>query len=64
MAQTVDAVKQICTGAVFPTTTTFKTGSGVVLPTLYLEPLIVTKDNAAEVYANNPDLLKAFNDAS
>jgi len=64
VSQTVDMVKQVCTGAVFPTTTTFKTDSGVEIPTYYLEPVIVTKDTAAQAYANNPDLLKAFNDAS
>ncbi len=64
VAQTVDMVKQICTGAVFPTTTTFETDSGVVIPTFYLEPLIVTKDNAAEVYADNEQLLNEFNSNS
>jgi putative multiple sugar transport system substrate-binding protein len=61
VAQTVEMVKQVCTGAVFPTTTTFTTDSGVVIPTYYLEPLIVTKDNAADVYADNEELLNEFN---
>ena len=60
--QTVSMVKTICTGEVYPTTTTFKTDSGVVIPTYYLEPLIVTKENAAEVYKDNPELLKEFQD--
>ncbi|HWH25569.1 MAG TPA: sugar-binding protein [Pseudolysinimonas sp.] len=29
-----------------------------VVPSYLLAPVVVTKDNAAEVYANNPDLLK------
>ena len=54
-------VEQICTGAVFPTTAEFTwPDSGVVIPTYYLEPLIVTAENGAEVYADNAELLAAF----
>ena len=34
--------------------------SGVVIPSHYLEPLIVTADNGEEVYADNEELLAAF----
>ena len=61
VAQTVKMIETICTGEIFPTTTTFTTDSGVVIPTYYLEPLIVTAENGAEVYANNEELLAAFN---
>ena len=60
VAKSVEMIKQICTGAVFPTTEEFTTDSGVVIPTYYLEPLIVTAENGAEVYANNAELLAAF----
>jgi putative multiple sugar transport system substrate-binding protein len=60
VAQTVEMIKQICGGTVFPTTTTFKTDSGVEIPTYYLEPLIVTAENGAEVYKDNAELLAAF----
>jgi putative multiple sugar transport system substrate-binding protein len=60
VAQTVEMIKEICTGAVFPTTAEFTTDSGVVIPTYYLEPLIVTADNGLEVYADNEELLAAF----
>jgi putative multiple sugar transport system substrate-binding protein len=39
-----------------PDTTTDTDNGNVDVPTLYLEPVIVTKENAAEAYANNPDL--------
>jgi putative multiple sugar transport system substrate-binding protein len=40
-----------------PATTTETDNGNVEVPTLYLEPVIVTKENAAEAYANNPELL-------
>jgi hypothetical protein len=54
-------LKRICTGAIFPTTTTFTTDSGIVISTYYLEPLIVTEDNATDLYADNEELLSEFN---
>jgi len=39
--------------------TTTKTNNGSVdVPTFYLPPVVVTKENAAEAYKNNPDLEK------
>ena len=61
VAQTVEMIEKICTGEVFPTTEVFTTDSGVEIPTYYLEPLIVTAANGAEVYADNEELLAAFN---
>jgi putative multiple sugar transport system substrate-binding protein len=40
-----------------PDTTTKTDNGNVDVATLYLEPVIVTKENAAEAYANNPELL-------
>jgi putative multiple sugar transport system substrate-binding protein len=40
-----------------PDTTADEDNGNVKVPTLYLDPVIVTKENAAEAYANNPDLL-------
>jgi putative multiple sugar transport system substrate-binding protein len=40
-----------------PDTTAEEDNGNVKVPTLYLDPVIVTKENAAEAYANNPDLL-------
>jgi putative multiple sugar transport system substrate-binding protein len=40
-----------------PDTTTDTDNGNVKVPTLYLDPVIVTKENAAEAYANNPELL-------
>ena len=39
-----------------PDTTTKTDNGNVDVATLYLEPVIVTKENAAEAYANNPEL--------
>lgn len=39
-----------------PATTTKTNNGNVDVATLYLEPVIVTKENAAEAYANNPEL--------
>ena len=50
MAQTLQAGDE-------PDTTTETNNGNVDVPTLYLEPVIVTKENAAEAYANNPELL-------
>ncbi|MCU1542838.1 MAG: sugar transporter substrate-binding protein [Microbacteriaceae bacterium] len=40
-----------------PDTTAEEDNGNVKVPTLYLDPVIVTKENAAEAYANNPELL-------
>lgn len=37
---------------------------GVVIATKYLEPIIVTQENAEEVYADNEELLAAFQGAA
>ncbi len=60
VAETVAMVEQICTGAVFPTDAVFTTDSGVEIPSNYLEPIIVTSENGLEVYADNEELLAAF----
>jgi putative multiple sugar transport system substrate-binding protein len=39
-----------------PETTDETDNGNVDVPTLYLEPVIVTKENAAEAYSNNPEL--------
>ena len=53
--QTVAMVEEICTGAVFTRTRIHLRTAVSCSPTHYLEPLIVTKENAAEVYADNPE---------
>lgn len=61
VAESVAMVEKICTGEVFPTTATFTwPDSGLEIPTYYLEPLIVTSENGEEVYADNTELLAAF----
>jgi putative multiple sugar transport system substrate-binding protein len=40
-----------------PATTAEENNGNVDVPTLYLEPVIVTKENAAEAYSENPELL-------
>lgn len=63
VAETVKMVQEICGGKVYPTTAEFTTDSGVIIPSDYLEPLIVTQATAEEVYADNAELLKAYQDA-
>ncbi len=60
VAETVKLVTAVCGGEVYPTAAEFTTDGGVVIPSDYLEPLIVTADNGAEVYKDNAELLKAF----
>ncbi|MGB7979551.1 MAG: sugar-binding protein [Candidatus Nanopelagicales bacterium] len=60
VAETVTMIEQVCTGAIFPTDAVFTTDGGVEIPANYLEPLIVTTENGAEVYADNEELLAAF----
>ena len=54
MAQTLQAGDE-------PDTTTETNNGNVDVATLYLEPVIVTKDNAAEAYADNEELLALVN---
>jgi len=59
--QAVTMVKEICGGDEAETNDTFTwEDSGLEISTFYLEPVIVTKENAAEVYADNPEFLAAF----
>ncbi|TPW73441.1 sugar-binding protein [Schumannella sp. 10F1B-5-1] len=51
----IDMTTQLSEGGKADTTTTTDNGVKKV-PTYYLDPVIVTKDNAAEAYKNNPDL--------
>jgi putative multiple sugar transport system substrate-binding protein len=61
VAETVAMIQEVCGGAVFPTTAEFTwPDSGLTIPTYYLEPLIVTAENGEEVYADNAQLLEAF----
>ena len=60
VAETLTMIEQICTGEVFPTDAVFTTDSGVEIPSNYLEPIIVTSENGTEVYADNEELLAAF----
>ena len=64
VADTVAMVQEICGGDVATTTDEFTTEGGVTIATKYLEPKIVTKENAAEVYKDNPELSAAFANAS
>ena len=53
----VDAVNALQSGAQVKVTDTSQYNNGVkVVPAQLLEPVIVTKDNAAEAYANDPTL--------
>lgn len=56
IAQTLTMIKSLAAGDDAETTTTEDNGATKV-PTFYLDPVVVTADNAAEAYANNPDLL-------
>jgi putative multiple sugar transport system substrate-binding protein len=65
VAETVKLITAVCAGDVYPTAAKFAmadvgSDSGVVIPADYLEPLIVTAENGAEVYKDNAELLKAF----
>ena len=60
VAETVALVTAVCGGEVFPTTAEFTTDGGVVIASDYLEPIIVTSENGTEVYADNEELLAAF----
>lgn len=60
VAETVALVTAVCGGEIFPTTAEFTTDGGVVIASDYLEPIIVTSENGTEVYADNEELLAAF----
>jgi len=56
VAQAIDMVKELQGGG--EASTTDVTNNGVKdVPSFYLDPVVVTQENAAEAYANNPDLL-------
>jgi len=55
VAQTVDMINQLAAGDEADTNTTENNGS-VDVPTFYLDPVVVTKDNAVEVYSDDPKL--------
>ncbi len=62
---TINMVNEICAGGEATTEDVFTwEDSGNSIATLYLEPLIVTQENATEVYADNDQLLTAFNNAA
>ncbi len=53
--QTIEMVKQLAAGEEATTNDEADNGSKTV-PTFYLDPIVVTKDNAAEVYKDNDKL--------
>jgi len=55
VAQAIDMVTELSTGAEATTNATADNGSKEV-PTFYLDPIVVTADNAAEVYKDNETL--------
>jgi putative multiple sugar transport system substrate-binding protein len=55
VAQTVDMIKQLAKGDKADTNTKENNGS-IDVPTFYLDPVVVTKDNAKDVYADDPKL--------
>ncbi|MDQ7992374.1 MAG: sugar-binding protein [Propionicimonas sp.] len=57
VAQTIEFVNQLAAGQTPEPNDTETYDNGVkVVPSYLIEPVIVTKDNAAEVYANDPTL--------
>lgn len=54
--QAVDMVKQLAAGKKATTNSDPTNNGSVDVPTYYLAPVLVTKDNAAEAYKNNPTL--------
>ena len=64
VAETITMIETICTGEVFPTEQDFTTDSGLMIPANLLEPVIVTQENAEEAYADNEELLTAYQNAS
>jgi putative multiple sugar transport system substrate-binding protein len=54
--QAVAMVKQLASGKKATTNSPATNNGSVDVPTFYLAPQLVTKDNAAESYKNNPTL--------
>jgi len=59
--QAVAMVKEIAAGKEASVNSDPTNNGSVDVPTYYLAPVLVTKDNAAESYANNPTLLALVN---
>ena len=58
VAQTIDSILALQSCGEIPINDTEQYDNGVkVVPAYLLKPVIVTKENAAEAYANNPTLL-------
>ncbi|MBN9214104.1 MAG: sugar ABC transporter substrate-binding protein [Microbacterium sp. SCN 70-200] len=58
VAQTIKMIQQLQKGETVDVNDTEQYDNGVkVVPAYLLDPVIVTKENAAEAYANNPNLL-------
>ncbi len=56
VAQTVDFVKQLQQGQTLPTNADPVNNGTIDVPVYLIPPVIVTKENAAEAYANDPNL--------
>jgi putative multiple sugar transport system substrate-binding protein len=61
VAQAVEMVKQLASGKKATTNADATDNGSVKVPTYYLPPEFVTKDNAAQSYASNPTLLALVN---
>lgn len=62
--QTIKMIQQLQKGQEVEVNDTEQYDNGVkVVPAYLLDPVIVTKENAAEAYANNPNLLEIVNAA-
>jgi putative multiple sugar transport system substrate-binding protein len=55
--QTIDMIKELAAGKDATVNSDPTNNGSVDVPTYYLAPTLVTKDNAAEAYKNNPALL-------
>jgi putative multiple sugar transport system substrate-binding protein len=65
VAQSIKMIQQLQKGAEVDVNDTEQYDNGVkVVPAYLLAPVIVTKENAAEAYANNPNLLEIVKAAS
>jgi len=56
VAQAVDMVKQLAAGKKATTNSPATNNGSVDVPTFYLAPVLVTKDNALDAYKNNATL--------
>jgi putative multiple sugar transport system substrate-binding protein len=64
VAQTIKMIEQLQKGEDVDVNDTEQYDNGVkIVPSYLLPPVIVTKENAAEAYANNPNLLEIVNAA-